>query len=114
EKPEVAFIAESCGLDVYSVAGRLMVVWHWISRQSQDGCVTLASRSCHGSVTVASRAANTVDDQLGLDDARFSAVAASAFFKQIDRIAEADGFAKAMAAAGWLLIEDGAIRCKDW
>lgn len=81
QKPEVYRIAAKLGIDRYSVAGRLMVVWAWA-----DSNIAEPNADGHAFVTVGALQERVIDD-----------------------IANMQGFAEAMVDAGWLLRTDDGV-----
>lgn len=104
DKPEIAVISELTGLDRFSVAGRLMSVWMWFSRNSEDGHVAFAQRNAPVALGA---------QQDGLTDSGRASVQ-RALLATIDRVAEQPGFASAMIKAGWLETTDHGVSVPKW
>lgn len=85
-KPKVIKMAGALGIDRFSVASRLMLVWEWADENILKGDITPEGSAF---VTLSSS-----DD----DNRAF-----------IDAIAEAKGFADSMASIGWIYFRNGRI-----
>lgn len=84
--PAVIAIADDTGLDEDSVVGKLHRLWSWADQQTEDG-------NARG---------NAKGNARGVTE------------KWIDRYLGAQGFARAMASAGWLEIYDDGIVFPDF
>lgn len=78
DDPAVIAIAQATGQDEDAVAGKLLRLWGWVSRQTIDGN------------------------------------APSVTEKWIDRYLRVEGFARAMVAAGWLIVTEAGIQIPKW